>query len=211
MVRQRVMRLGDADLRIRPAGLLAAVHERDHPRQIGLVGQQLQVVEQPHVRLEPIRNTGRLSPRRGPAWRSVLPPSESAVPRHAATRDSRSPSCCRPDRVSAEAAARGRSPNRECCGPGGGATRARADPCCRSIRTAARRPRAGCFPPSAAASASATTACCCRRSCSPRHRTPPGCCRPRSAAARTAASRARTPSPRSGPSRCRSRRCCPTS
>ena len=56
MMRERMMRLGNPDLRIRPAGLFASVHERDHARQIGLVGQQLQVVEQLDVRLEPVRH-----------------------------------------------------------------------------------------------------------------------------------------------------------
>ncbi len=53
MVRERVMGFGHADLRVRPAGLLAAVHERDHACQIGLVRQQLQIVEQLDVRSNP--------------------------------------------------------------------------------------------------------------------------------------------------------------
>ena len=167
-----MMRLGDADLRIRPAGLLAAVHEGDHPRQVGLVGQHLQVVEQLHVRLEPVRDTCRLIDI-GPLFRALfLRLLDPPLRRPAATRGSRSPSCCPSDPASAEAASRAPSPNRECSGPGADGTRARARRCCRSSRTAARTPRAGCFRPSAAASASATTACCCTRSCSRRRRRP---------------------------------------
>jgi hypothetical protein len=54
MMRQRMMRLRDPDLRVRPAGLLASVHERDHACQIGLVREQLQVVQQLDVRLEAV-------------------------------------------------------------------------------------------------------------------------------------------------------------
>ena len=56
----RMMRLGDPDLRIGPAGLLAAVHESDDPRQVRLIGQQLQVIQQPDMLLEHVRNTGGL-------------------------------------------------------------------------------------------------------------------------------------------------------
>ena len=41
---ERMVRLGNADLRIGAAGLLASVHERSHTREVGLVGQQLQVI-----------------------------------------------------------------------------------------------------------------------------------------------------------------------
>jgi hypothetical protein len=54
------MRFGDPDLRVRTPGLFAAIHERDHAGEIGLIGQYLQVVEQLHVRLEPVRNARRL-------------------------------------------------------------------------------------------------------------------------------------------------------
>src|SRR5262249_15066709 len=43
VMRQRVVRLGHADLRIRPRALLLADHERDHPRQVRLERQELQV------------------------------------------------------------------------------------------------------------------------------------------------------------------------
>src|SRR5947209_19962020 len=46
---ERMMRLADSDLWVRPASLLAAIHERDNPRQIRLIGQQLQVIDQPGV------------------------------------------------------------------------------------------------------------------------------------------------------------------
>src|SRR6188768_682105 len=55
-----MVRLGDPDLRIRTAGLLAAVHEGDHPRQIRLIGENLKVVEQLHVGLESVWHTRRL-------------------------------------------------------------------------------------------------------------------------------------------------------
>src|SRR5262249_42724312 len=55
-----MMGLGDANLRVRPAGLLTAVHERDHASQVGLIGEELQVVEQLHVRLESFGHTRRL-------------------------------------------------------------------------------------------------------------------------------------------------------
>ena len=58
MVRQRVMGLGHADLRVRPSGLFAAVHERDHARQVRLIREQLQIVEELHVRLEAVGHSG---------------------------------------------------------------------------------------------------------------------------------------------------------
>ena len=71
MVRQRMMRLRNPDLRIGTAGLLAAVHERNHAGQIRLIRKHLQVVEQLHVRLEAIGNTGRLNQLR-PLSRALL-------------------------------------------------------------------------------------------------------------------------------------------
>ena len=59
MVRQLMMRIGDAELRVRPRALLTAVHERDHARQIALKRQHLQVVKQPHVLVERIGNADR--------------------------------------------------------------------------------------------------------------------------------------------------------
>jgi len=54
------MGLRNTDLRVRPARLFATAHEGDHSRQIRLVRQHLQVVEQLHVRFEAVWNAGRL-------------------------------------------------------------------------------------------------------------------------------------------------------
>ena len=59
VVRQRVVRVGDADLRIGRAALLAADHVGEDARRVGLVGQQEQVVHQPRVVLERDRDAGR--------------------------------------------------------------------------------------------------------------------------------------------------------
>ena len=58
VMRHRVMRLGHADLRVRPRTLLAAVHERDDARDVRLIREQLQVVEQMDVLVEALRNAG---------------------------------------------------------------------------------------------------------------------------------------------------------
>src|ERR1700722_5672094 len=60
MVRHRMMRLGGSNLRIRSAGLLTTIHESNNPGQVRLVCQQLQVIQQPDVLLEHVRNTGGL-------------------------------------------------------------------------------------------------------------------------------------------------------
>ena len=46
VMRQRMVGLGDADLRVRPPAVLAAQHERHDPCQIALVGQHLQIAHQ---------------------------------------------------------------------------------------------------------------------------------------------------------------------
>ena len=56
VVRQLMMGFGDAHLRVRSRALFTAVHESDHPCQVALVRQQLQVVQQLHVRVERIGN-----------------------------------------------------------------------------------------------------------------------------------------------------------
>jgi len=58
VVRQRVVRVGDADLRIRRAALLAADHVGEDARGVGLVGEHEQVVHQPGVVLERDRDAG---------------------------------------------------------------------------------------------------------------------------------------------------------
>jgi hypothetical protein len=50
IVRDRMMRIGHADLRVGHAAVLATHHEGDDARQIALIGQHLQVDHQPHVR-----------------------------------------------------------------------------------------------------------------------------------------------------------------
>ena len=66
VVRDGVVWLGDADLRIRPHALLASDEERAHPRQVGLVGDQHQVEHEVGVLLEVGRNAGRLRHLRQP-------------------------------------------------------------------------------------------------------------------------------------------------
>ena len=63
-MRQRMVRLGHADLRIRPRALFLADHERDDARQIRLERQQLQVEHQRQVILEDRRHALRLIHRR---------------------------------------------------------------------------------------------------------------------------------------------------
>src|SRR4029077_2136724 len=55
----RVMRLWNADLRVGPRTLLTAVHERADTRDVRLISQKLQVVEQMRVVVEALRNAGR--------------------------------------------------------------------------------------------------------------------------------------------------------
>ena len=64
VVRQRMVRLGHADLRIGPRALLLADHERDDARQIGLERQHLQVHHQRQVIFEHRRRAQRLLHRR---------------------------------------------------------------------------------------------------------------------------------------------------
>ena len=56
VVRNLMMRIRDAELRIRASALLAPVHERGDPRQIALEREHLEVVEQPHVLVERVGN-----------------------------------------------------------------------------------------------------------------------------------------------------------
>ena len=64
VVRQRVMRLGHADLRVGPRALLLADHEGDDARQVRLQRQQLQIHHQREVILERRRDALRLLERR---------------------------------------------------------------------------------------------------------------------------------------------------
>ena len=56
---QRVVCVGNSDFRVRSIRLFAADHESNHPREIGLEGQNLQVKHQPGVFLECGGNAGR--------------------------------------------------------------------------------------------------------------------------------------------------------
>ena len=58
------MPFGDADLRIRAEVQLASEHERDDARDVGLEGEPLQLVHQPDVLVEPLRNADRPFERR---------------------------------------------------------------------------------------------------------------------------------------------------
>ena len=58
-MRDRVVLLGDADLRIRPLTELARQHEREHARDVGLIGHRQQVVHQPDVLLERVGHADR--------------------------------------------------------------------------------------------------------------------------------------------------------
>ena len=60
VVRQRMVRLRHPDLRVGARALLLADHERDHPRQVGLEGEELQVEHQLQVVLEDRRRALRL-------------------------------------------------------------------------------------------------------------------------------------------------------
>ena len=61
VVRDRMMRVGHADLRIGAAAELAAHHERDDARQVALVREHLQVEHQLRVLVEACAGTpGRL-------------------------------------------------------------------------------------------------------------------------------------------------------
>src|SRR5262245_16871014 len=56
VMRQWMMGLRDADLRIRSPILFASIHERGYSGEVGLESQQLQIVEKLHVLFEPIRS-----------------------------------------------------------------------------------------------------------------------------------------------------------
>ena len=64
VMRERVVRFGDANLRVGTRALLLANHERDHARQIGLKRQELQIEHQRQVIFEHRRYALRLLQRR---------------------------------------------------------------------------------------------------------------------------------------------------
>src|SRR5262249_5618441 len=64
VVRDRVVRIRNAELRIRAAAQLPAYHERYYAREVGLIGQYLQVEHQLRMVFELRRDTGWLPNRR---------------------------------------------------------------------------------------------------------------------------------------------------
>ena len=60
VVRDRMVRIGHADLRERHAAELAAQHERNDARQVRLVRQHLQVAHQLHMIVEAVGHAGRM-------------------------------------------------------------------------------------------------------------------------------------------------------
>ena len=64
VMRQRMMRFGHANLRIRTRALFLADHERDDAREIGLKREELQVEHQRQVIFEDRRRALRLLHRR---------------------------------------------------------------------------------------------------------------------------------------------------
>ena len=60
VMRQRMVRLVHANLRVYVRVLFAADHERDDPRQVALKRQELQVQHQPHVLFKTGRSALRL-------------------------------------------------------------------------------------------------------------------------------------------------------
>jgi hypothetical protein len=79
MVRQRMVRVRDANLRIGPHAALAPHHHRDDARLIGLKGDELQIEHQVDVVLVEHRNTGRLVDRRRQARHVLLGTLDSAL------------------------------------------------------------------------------------------------------------------------------------
>ena len=67
VVRERVVRIGHADLRIRPHAAFASHHQRDDAGHVGLEGDQLQVEHQVDVVGVEHRDAGRLVDARGQA------------------------------------------------------------------------------------------------------------------------------------------------
>ena len=96
VMRRRVMRLGDADLRIGPRAHLARELERDDARDVGLQREHLQVEHQLRV-LFPIRPARRPAASARPAAhrRPAARPSECAARPRAACRDTRRRACGR--------------------------------------------------------------------------------------------------------------------
>ena len=58
-MRHGVVRFGDADVRIDPLAGVAAHHEREDARDVGLVGQRQQIEQQHHVLFERFGNADR--------------------------------------------------------------------------------------------------------------------------------------------------------
>ena len=59
VVRDRMVRLGEADVRIAAAGALVADHEREHPREVRLEGEQHQIVGHGQAIVDVVRQAER--------------------------------------------------------------------------------------------------------------------------------------------------------
>ena len=203
MMRDRVVRLVDADLRIRPAADLTTHHERDDARQVALVRQHLQVEHQLRVLVVACRHAGRLRDHR---HRDVLralrfgqlDPAFDVADRFQIVRQLRRGRCapsrrCRLVVFSSTESRMLRSaaqPSR----------RARWRRSSRLRRTAARTRPAGCSPSAAAWWRCATRSCSCSRSCSRCRTSPRSRVLRAPARARPAGSAARAPWRRTDPS-----------
>ena len=89
MVRDRMVRVGHADLGIGAAAELAADHERHDARHVALVGEQLQVEHQPGVLARTSSGTPAGRSNAGSSRRSALRRSGCAARRRARSRDTR--------------------------------------------------------------------------------------------------------------------------
>ena len=127
-MRDRVVRLGDADLRIRALADFARHHEREHARQVGLVGQRQQVE---HQRRRAPRTTPARRPARSARRRRSAPAVSARWIRRSISRT------CRGTRRAARGRAAPSPASRSCRSP---ATKSRM---LRSVRIRASR-SSGC-------------------------------------------------------------------
>src|SRR6185503_1412881 len=72
VVRDRVMTVGDADLRVAQPRQLAAHHERRHAREVALERERLELEHQVHVLLERLGDAARRRRRLQPALRALI-------------------------------------------------------------------------------------------------------------------------------------------
>src|SRR5580765_5547499 len=157
-MRQRMVRLGHADLRVRPRALLLADHERDDTREVRLERQQLQVEHQREMILEYRRRALRLLDRRQlevPLLLGFLNTALDVADRFGVLVDLRL--VARPELLLEAGELRGDRVEDALvlAQPGFARRPIRAA----AVRTAVRTPRADSTPSAAAASGCATTGC----------------------------------------------------